>query len=214
MHGMNTAMTEDLTARMMRQVRKAELAAKEKVYEGIRRGEIVRYVDNRGTPAPIDPGSGHTVLKRSDSPVTRLLNSEAIGASELQAAQDICLAFRAISGALFLKPLSMERRDRSNSIHEPARVIDATSRYQAWARLWSDRSKRGDPTLEIVIAAVWDERAFRVIEQDLNIRNGTAAKATAAGLRDYAARAGWAQGSASKRWLVSEGAVFRLRRVS
>jgi hypothetical protein len=208
MHGIQMPTTD----KMMRRARKAEQAAEVAVHERIRKGDIVRAVDNKGTPAPIDPGSGLAILKRSDSPISRLLNSGAIGSAELQASEDICLAFQAISGALFLKPLSMERRDRSNSIHEPARVIDATSRYQAWARLWSDRSKRGDPTLEIVISAVWDERGFRTIEQDLNIRNGAAAKATAAGLRDYAARAGWAQGAASKRWLVSEGAVFRLRR--
>jgi hypothetical protein len=184
-------MVQATTEQMMRHVRKAERTS--------------------GDGSEIS-GTGFTILKRSDSPISRLLNSGAIGSAELQASEDICLAFHAISGALFLKPLSMERRDRSNSIHEPARVIDATSRYQAWARLWSDRSKRGDPTLEIVISAVWDERGFRTIEQDLNIRNGAAAKATAAGLRDYAARAGWAQGAASKRWLVSEGAVFRLRR--
>jgi hypothetical protein len=188
MHG-NQHMADDIPARMMRHVRKAERIS--------------------GDGSEIS-GTGFTILKRADSPIARMLNSGAIGSSELQASEDICLAFRAISGALFLKPLSMERRDRSNSTHEPARVIDATSRYQAWANIWSDRSKQGDPTLEIVIAAVWDERALRNIEQDLNIRNGTAAKATAAGLRDYAARAGWAQGAAGRQWLVSEGAVFRL----
>lgn len=193
MHGSAQVNENDLSSRILRHVRKAERTA--------------------GDGSQIS-GTGFTIIKRSDSPIARMLNSGAIGSAELQSSEDICLAFRAISGALFLKPLSMERRDRSNSIHEPARVIDATSRYQAWARIWSARSKRGDPTLEIVISAVWDERPLRTIEQDLNIRNGTAAKATAAGLRDYAARAGWAQGAASTRWLVSEGAVFRLRRIA
>ena len=159
-----------------------------------------------------DVGTGFTIIKRTDAPIARLLNAGSIGRPELQASEDICLAFEAIAGASFLKPLSMERCDRSNSPQEPPRVIDAVSRYTAWANIWSARAKRGDPTLEIIIAAVWDERPFRVIEQDLNIRNGAASRATAAGLRDYAARAGWAHGRQSMLWLVSEGAVFRLRR--
>jgi hypothetical protein len=196
MHGTTMKAAEkgsDLAGQMLREVRKVERIL--------------------GDGSEIS-GTGFTIIKRADSPVTRLLNSEAIGTAELQASKDICTAFRAISGALFLKPLSMERRDRSNSIHEPAGVIDAVSRYQRWANIWSARSKLGDPTLEIVIAAVWDERPFRVIEQDLSIRNGSASKATAAGLRDYAARAGWATGTASQKWLVDEGSVFRLRRAA
>jgi hypothetical protein len=186
MHGiaMKAADQSDLAVKMLREARKAERIL--------------------GDGSEIS-GTGFTIIKRADSPVTRMLTSGAIGRPELQASEDICIAFRAISGALFLKPLSMERRDRSNSIHEPAGVVDAVSRYQHWANIWSARAKQGDPTLEIVIAAVWDERPFRVIEQDLGIRNGAATKATAAGLRDYAARAGWATGNASQKWLVSEG---------
>ncbi len=157
-------------------------------------------------------GTGFTVIKRADSPITRMLAGGSIGGPELRSSEDICTAFRAISGALFLKPLSMERVSASKSSHEPAGIIDAVSRYQHWANIWSIRASRGDPTLEIVIAAVWDERPLRVIEQDLGVRNGAASRATAAGLRDYAARAGWAAGAASQQWLVSEGSVFRLRK--
>lgn len=183
----------DIAGQVMREVRKAERIAG----DGRRVG-----------------GTGFTILKRTDAPITRMLNAGAIGADELRSSEDICIAFQAVAGALFLKPLSLERRDRSNLTSEPPRLIDAVSRYQAWANIWSARAKRGDPTLEIVIAAVWDERPFRIIEQDLNIRNGAASRATAAGLRDYAARAGWAHGSVSRAWLVSEGSVFRLRRAS
>lgn len=158
-------------------------------------------------------GTGFTIIKRADSPITRMLSAGTIGGPELRSSEDICTAFRAISGALFLKPLSMERVSASKSSHEPAGVIDAVSRYQHWANIWSIRACRGDPTLEIVIAAVWDERPLRVIEQDLNIRNGSASRAAAAGLRDYAARAGWATGEASAKWLVSAGSVFRLRKL-
>jgi hypothetical protein len=194
MHGMTMKSdnVSDLSVQMLREVRKAERIL--------------------GDGSEIS-GTGFTIIKRTDSPVTRMLAGGTIHAPELQSAQDICIAFRAISGALFLKPLSMERVSSSKSSHEPAGVIDAVSRYQHWAGIWSARAKRGDPTLEIVIAAVWDERPLRTIEQDLNIRNGSAAKATAAGLRDYAARAGWAQGNASQKWLVSEGSVFRLRKL-
>jgi len=198
MHGINLMAAKkterlDLAGKILRDVRKAT------------------RVTGSGTEIG---GTVYTAWKRSDSPIIRLLNSETIGQPELRASEDICIAFQAVSGALFLKPLSLERRDRSNSIHEPVGVIDAVSRYTAWANIWSARAKRGDPTLEIIIAAVWDERPFRVIEQDLNIRNGAASRATAAGLRDYAARAGWAHGQSSRAWLVSEGAVFRLRRVA
>lgn len=196
MHGMTMKPADtnsDLAGQMLREVRKAERIL--------------------GDGSEIS-GTGYTIIKRADSPVTRMLGNGAIGGPELRSSEDICIAFRAVSGALFLKPQSMERRDRSNSIHEPVGIIDAVSRYQHWARIWSARAKRGDPTLEIVIAAVWDERPLRTIEQDLNIRNGSATRATAAGLRDYAARAGWAQGTASQQWLVGEGAVFRLRRAA
>lgn len=193
MHGltMKSDTSAEVSGLMLREVRKAE------------------RVTGDGTEIS---GTGFTVLKRADSPITRMLGNGAISGPELRSSEDICTAFRAISGALFLKPLSMERVSSSKSSHEPAGVIDAVSRYQHWANIWSIRAVRGDPTLEIVIAAVWDERPLRTIEQDLNIRNGSAAKAAAAGLRDYAARAGWAQGDAGQKWLVSEGAVFRLRK--
>lgn len=198
----------------MRQKRDEEADRFRQVLRTVRKAEIGELDRKRADvkEAVGDVGTGFTILRRSDSPITRLLNSRKIGSDELQAAEDICLAFRALAGELFLKPISLERRDRSNSPHESARVIDAISRYQAWARLWSIRAKLGDPTLAIVIDTVWDERPFRICDQDYNLRNGRSAEAVAAGLRDYAARAGWVQGAASRNWLVSEGAVFRLRR--
>jgi hypothetical protein len=157
-------------------------------------------------------GTGFTILKRRDRPITRLLENGQIGPEELQASEDITTAFHAQAGALFLKPLSMERRDPTHGACEPTKTIDAVARYHKWAKIWAIRTTHGDPTLEIVIAAVIDERGFREIEQDLRLRNGAASRAVAAGLRDYAARAGWAHGQASRKWLVTEGAVFRLRK--
>lgn len=158
-------------------------------------------------------GTGFTILKRADTPITRLLTGGKIGPEELRAAEDITTAFHAQAGALFLKPQSLDRRDPSHGSSEPTRIIDAVTRYARWAGMWSVRASRGDPTLEIVVSAVIDERGFREIEADLGLRNGRAGAAAAAGLRDYAARAGWAQGEAARAWLVGEGSVFRLRRV-
>lgn len=158
-------------------------------------------------------GTGFTILKRSDSPLTRLLNAKSIGREEMRAAEDITMAFHAMAGALLFRPVQMERQDGAHGNSERTALVDAVARYKSWAGIWSVRAKRGDPTLEIIIAAVIDERPLRAIEADLSIRNGAASRATAAGLRDYAARAGWAQGRASETWLVSSGGVFRLKRM-
>lgn len=154
------------------------------------------------------PGTGYTALKQQSSPLTRLIDKHRIGPEELQAAEDITKAFHALTGALMLRPLSWERSDRSTSPAEPAAVVDAIGRYREWSRVWSVRAKRGDPTLEIVVAAVIDERPLRTLDDDLRLRHGAASKALIAGLRDYAARAGWRNSLG----LVDNGAVFRLRR--
>src|SRR6185437_4357080 len=95
---------------------------------------------------------------------------------------------------LMIRPLSMERSDRSASPAEPVAILDAVARYREWSRVWSVRAKRGDPTLEIVVAVVIDERPLRELDSDLRLRNGAASRALIAGLRDYAARAGWISG--------------------
>ena len=182
----------DQTTRMLRLVRKAERTAGDG-------GEI--------------GGTGFTIIKRSDSPLTRMLNDHKIGPEEMRAAEDIETAFHSISGGLLFRSIEMERVDGSRQKNEPAATVDSIRRYQDWAGIWSVRAKRGDPTLEIVIAAIIDERPMKIIEADLRLRHGTASKATAAGLRDYAARAGWAVGRASEAWLVNNGAVFRLKRM-
>jgi hypothetical protein len=74
------------------------------------------------------------------------------------------------------------------------------------------RARGGDRTLEIVIAAVVDERAFHVIEADVGIRHGMAARAVIAGLRDYAARAGWTEPRTGAAWIADAESVFALRR--
>jgi hypothetical protein len=63
-----------------------------------------------------------------------------------------------------------------------------------------------------VIAAVIDERAFHTIEADLAIRHGVAARVVIAGLRDYAARAGWTDRRTAEAWLDAAETAFPLRR--
>jgi hypothetical protein len=154
------------------------------------------------------PGTGYTRLKQQSGPIQRLLDRRRIGPQELQAAEDITRAFHAIAGALMIRPISMERSDRSASPAEPVATLDAIARYREWSLLWSKRAKRGDPTLEIVVAVVVDERPLRELDGDLRLRNGAASRALIGGLRDYAARAGWLSGGGK----VENGAVFRLRR--
>lgn len=145
--------------------------------------------------------SAFTGLKLGNSPIAALLERRKIGGEELTAAQEIETAFMAISGAMMIKPLAMERVSSGGKSPDfPERTSKAIARYQAWANHWSVRSKRGDKTLEIAIAAIIDMRPFSVIEADVGIRHGMAQKVTIRALRDYAARAGWAEGGNTKRW--------------
>jgi hypothetical protein len=157
-------------------------------------------------------GTGGTILKFRGAPLVRLVDKKRIGTEELRAADDIAIAFHAQAGALMIKPPSLEKRDATHHGREPARIIDAVSRYKPWARHWSARARHGDRTLEIVIAAVIDERAFHTIEADVGIRHGGAARAVIAALRDYAARAGWTDQRTATAWIEAAETVFVVRR--
>jgi hypothetical protein len=159
-------------------------------------------------------GTGATILKLLPAPLARLVDKGRIGTEEIRAADDIAIAFHAQAGALLIKSPCLERRDPTHHGREPVFVIDAVSRYKHWAHHWSARARRGDRTLEIVIAAVIDERAFHGIEADLGIRHGVAARVVIAGLRDYAARAGWADRRTAAAWLDAAEASFALRPVA
>ena len=154
-------------------------------------------------------GTGATILKMVSKPLGRLIEDKSIGPEELQAASDIFTAFMAITGSMWVGPQSWERRDRAYEGAEAVASIDAQRRYKAWAEHWSMMAKRGDKTLPVIIAAVIDEHPFYQIEDDLHIRNGTARKATIAGLRDYAARAGWVRGQVARQWMLAAPLVFR-----
>ena len=181
----------DAFGRMQRVIRKAEC----------------RSADGRDTG-----GTGATVLRFRATPLVTLIEKRRIGAEEVRAADDVATAFHAQAGAVMIRSPSLEKRDAAYQGREPVRVIDAVSRYKPWARHWSQRARFGDRTLEIIVAAIVDERAFHVIEADAGIRHGVAARVTIAGLRDYAARAGWTDRITGGMWIREAEAMFKLRR--
>jgi hypothetical protein len=156
-------------------------------------------------------GTGATMLRFRAAPLARLIEKHRIGAEEMRAADDMTTAFHAQAGAVMIKSPSLEKLDAASHDREPVRVIDAVSRYKPWARYWSQRARLGDRTLEIVVAAVIDERAFHIIEADVGVRHGMAARVTIAGLRDYAARAGWTDRTTGTAWIREAEAIFKLR---
>jgi hypothetical protein len=182
--------------RMQRAIRKAERSAAE---------------GRKGDPKS-DPGTGATILRWRAAPLARLIERQRVGAEEVRAADDIATAFHAQAGAVMIKSPTFEKLDATCQDREPSRVVDAVSRYKPWAHHWSQRARRGDRTLEIIIAAIIDERAFHVIEADAGIRNGMAARVAIAGLRDYAARAGWIDRLTAEVWIAAAEAMFTLRR--
>jgi hypothetical protein len=185
--------------------------AEEKTFARLKRA--LRKAERRAGDGSAIGGTGATILKMLPPPLARLLDKGRIGTEEVRAADEIAVAFHAQAGALRIKPPSLERRDATYHGGEPVFVIDAVARYKRWAAHWSARAGRGgDRTLEIVIAAVIDERAFHVIEADLSIRHGVAARAVISGLRDYAARAGWTDRRTAQAWLEAAETAFPLRR--
>jgi len=157
-------------------------------------------------------GTGATVLRFRAAPLARLIEKQRIGAEEMRAADDITTAFHAQAGAVMIKSPPLEKRDATHHGREPVWVIDAVSRYKRWARHWSQRARHGDRTLEIVVAAVIDERAFFSIEADIGYRHGMAARVVVAALRDYAARAGWTERNTGEAWIKEAEAIFLLRK--
>jgi hypothetical protein len=167
----------------------------------------VRKVERRTGAGDIG-GTGQTVLKAKVSPLSCLVRDQRIGNEEIKAAAEILSVFMTISGSLLSGSMLRERISGGRG-DQSLWVIEAHERYKAWADHWSVRKKRGDPTLEIVISAVIDERSFRHIERDLRLRNGRAAEATVNGLRDYAARAGWVTGQMAIAWLEAAARLFQ-----
>jgi hypothetical protein len=172
----------------------------------------IRKAERRSGDGRETGGTGATVLRFRATPLVSLIEKRRVGAEEVRAAADITTAFHAQVSALMIRSPSLEKRDASHQGREPVRVIDAVSRYKPWTRHWSKRARLGDRTLEIIVAAVIDERAFHLIEADAGIRHGMATRVTIAGLRDYAARAGWTDRITGDAWINEAEAMFKLRR--
>jgi hypothetical protein len=171
----------------------------------------IRKAERRSGDGSEIGGTGATILRLRAAPLARLIEKQRIGTEEVRAADDITTAFHAQAGAVMIKSPSLEKRDAAYHGREPVWVIDAVSRYKRWVHHWSRRAKHGDPTLEILVAAVIDERAFYAIEADVGIRHGMAARAVIAALRDYAARAGWTERNTGEAWIKEAEATFVLR---
>jgi hypothetical protein len=172
----------------------------------------IRKVERRTADGQTIGGTGATILRFRAAPLTRLVEKQHISGEGIRAAADIVTAFHAQAGAVMIKSPSFEKLDASCQAREPFRVVDAVARYKPWAHHWSQRARRGDRTLEIIIAAIVDERPFHVIEADAGIRHGMATRATIAGLRDYAARAGWTDRTTAAAWITEAEAIFTLRK--
>jgi len=172
----------------------------------------IRKAERRAGDGSDIGGTGGTILRFLAAPLVRLIEKKRIGTEEVRAADDIAIAFHAQAGALMIKPPSLEKRDATHHGREPVWIIDAVSRYKRWATHWSQRARHGDRTLEIVIAAIIDERAFHTIEADIGVRHGMAARATIAALRDYAARNGWTDRRTGEAWIKDAESIFALRR--
>lgn len=158
-------------------------------------------------------GTGYTVARLRVPPIGQLIEKHKIGHPEQMAAQDIERAFTGLTRGMGLRGQTFERVDRSHGDGLSVNLLDAINRYQDWARHWSRRAKRGDRTLEIVIAAVIDQRPFRTIDLDIGMRGGKAMTATIRGLRDYASRAGWCERRTAVKWKSDAAGTFRLLRI-
>jgi hypothetical protein len=174
----------------------------------------IRKAERRSGDGREIGGTGATILRFRAAPLVRLIERQRIGTEEIRAADDISMAFHAQAGAVMIKSPSLEKRDATYHGSEPVWIIDAVSRYKRWARHWSRRAQHGDRTLEILVAAVIDERAFHCIEADVGIRHGMAARVVIAGLRDYAARAAWIDRNTGEAWIKEAESIFMLRQRS
>lgn len=168
-------------------------------------------------------GTPFTRLKYSRTPLVYLFecepvvkgkpNPKKINTEELRAADDIQTAYFSQTRGLLIATQSYEKVGRSNSNFEPYAVLDAVKRYKVWANHWSARAKRGDKTLEIVIDAVCDQRPLREIDEQHRVRNGFSGIVVASALRDYIARAGWADPKQAAGYIEAAESNFQLRAV-
>jgi hypothetical protein len=158
-----------------------------------------------------DVGTGETIIKLKQAPVGFLIDKKRIGSEERQAADEISLAFFTLSSRLMVRGIDYDRVDGGRGSDAPwaVRTAKAVGNYHAFANVWSARHKQyADPTLEIIIAAVIDERHIRGIAQDMGFDPRRIERAIVHGLRDYAARAQFAHGKLGNAWIEAAEAEF------
>lgn len=156
-------------------------------------------------------GTGYTILKLRQPPVGLLVEKGMIGPEEFEAAQEISLAYYAMSSRLSCRGVSYERVDGGRVDHAewPARTAKAVARYQHFAKVWTARhSAYGDPTLEILIDAVIEERPIRTIALDHGYRVAKIERVIVGGLRDFAARAGAVTHGKAEAWQDAARVIF------
>lgn len=182
-----------LPSRMLREVRKVEAEAREATGG--------------------DGGTGFTVLRmhRYQPPLRTLVDAHKIGATELQAAEQITQAVFAISvkGRLAAAMLEHISHGRQGDNPWPAKVALAVRNYQTWQNHWSAEWKRTrNPMLDVIWSAVIDERPISVIAQEINRGRARTERGIIWGLRHYAAWANMVTGTQAARWALEAQHVF------
>ena len=164
-----------------------------------------------------DVGTGFTILRlkgRNQPPIRTLVEAKRIGATELQAADQIALAAFSVAsgGILHAVDLVKVSRGRQNDSPWPAHVAVAVRNYQDWQRYWSaEHARTRNPMLECIWSAVIDERPISVIAQEIGYGRHLTTKAIIAGLRHYAAHAHMVTGTQASLWLGEAQHVFDRR---
>jgi hypothetical protein len=186
----------ELATRMLRTVRKVEAEA--------RTGNVH------------DPGTGFTIIKlqRHQPPLATLMDGNEIGATELQAAEQIALAAFSVASGGILRAIDLTKIDRGRSGDSPwpAHVAEAVRNYQSWQRHWTrEHHLTGCPMLQCIWSAVVDQRPISVIAQDIGHGRHKTKRAIIAGLRHYAAHAKLVTGAQAAQWLDQAQHVFDRR---
>lgn len=200
MHGIE--MSQEMTASARRNLRKLLHAAKTIDVRVAKNAELSPEGDIAGT--------GLTQLKLKSTPLAKLIDEHRLPAEAITASDEICTAFHALAARLMVRSASIEKIDGRGRGGLPwsVQVVKAVENYHKFANHWSARAKLGDPTLEIIISAVIDERQIRTIAEDLSFGHNRVRRALIAGLQDYAARAGFVTGGLATRWQAEAEAVF------
>lgn len=185
----------DISAQMLREVRKAER----------------RTGDGKSIG-----GTGFTILKYQEPTISRLTASGKIGHEELRAIAEIEAVYGHLCSKLILRgAIFGERLDRHRP-GMPSWFLDAYfERYKPWANDWSKRKKtHNDQTLEIVYDILFSQRTGKDIDREKGWQNGLSMRAFLGGIRDYAVISGWVSGAIGQQWSEMARKNFSMRRMS